>query len=123
VTVDGWTWRRLAAGLVLVTLLGGCSAPVRPELPSAAPPSATVPVPTGGVSLAELGFRNGPVDAFTLPESVVIGTRVDQPNGVTVVLKSPSATAIAGYLRRQLPATGFTVTSPPCRQTARPPPR
>jgi len=104
-------WRPLAAGLALATLLAGCSAPVRPEPPSAAPPSASVPVPAGGVSLADLGFRNGPVTAFTLPQTAVISTRVDQPNGVTVVLTSPSAPEIAGYLRRELPGTGFTVTA------------
>ncbi len=96
--------------LLLVTLLAGCSAPARPEPPSAAPPSATVQVPPDGVSLADLGFRNGPVDAFTLPRSAVLSTRVDQPNGVTVVLTSPSTAEIADYLRRVLPETGFTVT-------------
>lgn len=103
--------RRLAGLLALITLLPACSAPVRPEPPSAAPPSATVRVPAGGVRLADLGFRNGPVDAFTLPRGAVVGTRVDEPNGVVVVLSSPSGSEIADYLRRELPGTGFTVTA------------
>jgi hypothetical protein len=36
---------------------------------------------------------------------------VDQPNNVAVVLSSPSPTEIASYLRRALPAAGFTITA------------
>jgi hypothetical protein len=93
------------AGMLLV----GCSAPVRPELPSASPAAASVSVPADGLSLRRIGFVNGPVDAFSLPRTVVVSTRVDEASGVTVVLRSPSATEVAGYLRRTLPETGFSV--------------
>lgn len=60
--------------------------------------------------MATLGFRNGPVEAFSLPRDVVLSTRVDEASGVTVVLASPSATTVAAYLRRVLPHSGFVVT-------------
>jgi hypothetical protein len=97
--------------LALFALVGGCSAPVRPELPSAPPTSVTVAIPQDGVSLKAVGVTNGPGDAFSLPRDVVISTRVDQPNGVTVVLSSPSAQDIATYLRKTLPTTGFMITA------------
>ena len=96
--------------LALVALLGGCSAPVRPELPAAAPTSASVRVPSDGATLRDLGVSNGPVTAFSLPRTVLISTSVDQPNGVTLVLSRPSPDAVAGYLRRALPQAGFEVT-------------
>jgi hypothetical protein len=68
-------------------------------------------VPADGISLKLLGYTNGPVAAFSLPRNALVTTSVDQPNGVTVVLGSPSATEIAGYLRRALPASGFVVTA------------
>jgi hypothetical protein len=70
-----------------------------------------VSVPSDGLSLRSIGFANGPVDAFSLPRSVVVSTRVDEASGVTVVLNSPSATDVAAYLRRTLPETGFEVTA------------
>jgi hypothetical protein len=101
----------LGVTLVGLALLTGCSAPVRPELPSAPPPSATVQLPDDGISLREIGFRNGPVSAFSLPRTSVIATGVDEPSGVTVVLSSPSAADVAGYLRRTLPRSGFVITA------------
>lgn len=68
-------------------------------------------MPVDGVSLSEIGFRNGPVDAFSLPRTVIISTSVDEASGVTVVLSDPSASDIADYLRRTLPRTGFVVTA------------
>lgn len=101
------------AVLLLVTVIvvmTGCSTPVRPDLPTAPPPAATVAVPQDGVTLATLGFRNGPVDAFSLPRDVSLSTRVDEASGVTVVLGYPSASAVVAYLRRVLPGSGFVIT-------------
>lgn len=72
--------------------------------------SVAVSVPPDGVSLARLGFTNGPARAFSVPRDVVITTRIDQPTGVTVVFSSPTPRELADYLRRALPATGFVVT-------------
>jgi hypothetical protein len=109
--------RWLGAILVVILLaVGGCggddSGPVVPSLspaptPSDASPAATVPA--DGVSLQRLGYLNGPVQQFSLPRSSVITAAVDQPNNVTAVLSSPSATEVAGYLRRTLPMTGFSI--------------
>ena len=71
--------------------------------------TSVVTVPADGVSLQALGYLNGPVQQFSLPRSSVITATVDQPNNVTAVLSSPSATEVAAYLRRVLPTTGFTV--------------
>ena len=97
--------------MALAVLLVSCSAPVRPELPTDSPPTATVEVPADGLTLRSLGVTNGPVDAFTLPRDVVVSTRVDLPSGVTVVLSSPPAVEVGEYLRRTLPGTGFVVTA------------
>lgn len=61
--------------------------------------------------MASLGFEHGPIGSFSLPRSAVISTRVDQPNAVTVVLSAPSTSAIARYLSRALPLTGYRVTA------------
>ncbi|MET0692601.1 MAG: hypothetical protein ABWY56_01645 [Propionibacteriaceae bacterium] len=103
---------RLLVSAVAVLALGltACGAPVRPELPTETPSPVQVRLPEGSVNLAEIGFENGPRDAFPLPRTVVISTRVDEPSGVTVVFSNPSAAALAAYLRENLPLTGFTVT-------------
>jgi hypothetical protein len=84
--------------------------------PTASPPASATPspvpvrVPDDGITLQALGFDNGPGAAFSLPRSAVISTQVDQAGSVTVVLESPSPDAVAAYLRRTLPRTGFTIT-------------
>ena len=84
-----------------------------PVLPSVSPApteaTATPTVPADGVSLQALGYVNGPVQQFSLPRSSVLAATVDQPNNVTAVLSRPSASEVAGYLRRALPMTGFTI--------------
>lgn len=110
----GRLWRCLAVvaatGLLLTGV--GCSAGQsggQSPPPSVRPTPATPSIPAGGVTLGGLGVQHGPVDALSLPQSVRIGTRVDQPTAVTLVLTAPSARAIADYLGSALPAGGFTV--------------
>jgi hypothetical protein len=107
-----------ASAVLAVTsaVLSACGAQV--ELPEPSPtgsaastPSASISVPSDGISLRLLGFDNGPVDAFSIPRSAAVTDQVDQPNAVTVVMSSPSAAEIAGYYRRALPAAGFTITA------------
>jgi hypothetical protein len=62
-----------------------------------------------GIALSLLGFSNGPVGYFSVPRTAVVTDRVDQPNSVTLVLSSPTATALASYYRRALPAAGFRI--------------
>ena len=107
--------RRLAVAMTLVgCLLMGCSAgfssdssPAPPVVSPAGPPSVRV----DGVTLAALGYLNGPIEQFSLPRTAVITAKVDQPNNVAVVLSSPSPAEVATYLRQALPAAGFTITA------------
>jgi hypothetical protein len=51
------------------------------------------------------------VQQFSLPRTAVLNARVDQPNNVAAVVSSPSSAEMASYLRRTLPAAGFTITA------------
>jgi hypothetical protein len=110
--------RRVLGAISMFVLLGasacagGGPGPVLPSLSPTPPPSAATPhvtIPADGVSLQTLGYRNGPVEQFSLPRSSVITATVDQANNVTAVLVSPPAAEVAAYLRRTLPMSGFTV--------------
>ena len=79
--------------------------------PTAGETTTTPTIPADGVSLQALGYLNGPVQEFSLPRSSVLSARVDQPNNVTAVLSGPPATEVAGYLRRALPMSGFTIVA------------
>jgi uncharacterized lipoprotein YajG len=98
---------------LLGCLLAGCSVHTSDSnIPPPAASSALAPsIPSDGVSLAELGYLNGPVRQFSLPRTAVIRAKVDQPNNVTAVLSSPSAAELSSYLRRALPATGYMITA------------
>jgi hypothetical protein len=103
-----------AAAALLGCLLAGCTAG-RANDSSTPPPAASrgVPpsIPSDGVTLAALGYLNGPARQFSLPSSAVIRAKVDQPNNVTAVVSSPSAAEMSSYLRRALPAAGFMITA------------
>ena len=97
--------RLVAAVTLFVCLLVGCSAgpssdstPAPPAVSAASPPA----IPSDGITLAALGYLNGPIQQFSLPRTVRITTKVDQPNNVVAVVSSPSPAAIASYLRRAL---------------------
>ena len=96
-------------------MLAGCSAAPNGTRPSGGPspsaPTAGASIPADGVSLAELGFQNGPSDRVSLPRGVSFVTSADQPNAVTLVIDRPSGDEVATYLRRTLPAAGFTIDS------------
>lgn len=67
-------------------------------------------IPADGLTLAALGYRNGPVAAVSLPRTAVLTARVDQDNNVAATLSAPAAADVAAYLRRALPLAGFTIT-------------
>lgn len=103
-----------AAVALLGCILTGCSAGSSsdPTPPPPASSSARPPViPSDGITLAELGFLNGPTQQFSLPNTAVLSAKVDQPNNVAAVFSSPSPREIESYLRRALPAAGFTITA------------
>jgi hypothetical protein len=113
----------VAAAVLVLALLGGCGSGEDPPVPSGtATPSPTSGVgpgpsvtpsstPVDGVTLASLGFLNGPVRQLTLPRTALLSAAVDQTNNVTAVLTQPPPADVADYLRRTLPATGFTITA------------
>lgn len=79
--------------------------------PAPAPSVSAVQVPAGGVRLADLGVRNGPAAALTLPADVDVGLCVDQPNMVTVTFLAPDGPVIGDWLRTHLAEGGFRVTA------------
>ena len=104
----------MAAVTLCVYVLVGCGAdpsndstPAPPTVSAGSSPS----IPSDGMTLAALGYLNGPIWQFSLPRTVRITTNVDQPNNVVAVMSSPSPVAIESYLRRTLPAAGFTITA------------
>lgn len=116
--------RAAIAGLLLAGgwVLSGCGAASSTPTPSTPTPSTTVPMPSAspsatpsptptlsGLTLRQLGFTNGPLDQFSLPSELLISTRVDQPNVVTIVLAGPSPEVVEDYLRTTLPQHGFTI--------------
>jgi hypothetical protein len=113
----------VVATVLLLALVGGCGSgedpPVRDGTASPSPtsgagsgPTVTPAVtPADGVTLASLGFLNGPVRQLTLPRTALLSAAVDQTNNVTAVLTQPPPADVADYLRRTLPTTGFTVTA------------
>lgn len=105
--------RGIVTTALLVAALAACGAAPRPDVPIPPSPSATAPVvvPSDGVSLAALGFTYGPVDRVFVPFGARIGSRVDQPNNVTVVMTSPPAADLVAFYRRTAAANGFAVTA------------
>lgn len=106
----------LAAVVVLLgCLVAGCSSGHSNDFntprPAAAAPTSPPSIPADGVTLAALGYLNGPARQFSLPSSAVIRAKVDQPNNVTAVVSSPSPAELSSYLRRALPAAGFVITA------------
>ena len=102
---------RITLALVGLLAVAGCSAP---QLSPSPTPSVTAGVlteaPADGVLLSEIGFRHAPA-GFSIPRDAEIEERVDSGNNITVVLSSPTGDEVADYLRRNLPAMGFTVTA------------
>ena len=103
-----------AVGALLGCLLVGCSAGQSSDSnspPPTASPTQPPSIPSDGITLAALGYLNGPIQQFSLPRTAVIRAKVDQPNNVTAVVSSPSPAEISSYLRRALPAAGFMITA------------
>jgi hypothetical protein len=109
------TWRHVlaAAAALICCLLAGCTAGY-PNDGSSTPPTqstAAASIPPGGITLAALGYLNGPIREFSLPRTAVIAAKVDQPNNVAAVISSPSPSEIRSYLLRALPTAGFEITA------------
>jgi len=105
----------LALVLALALPVGGCGSGAGPAPPpptsSRAASSASVATPADGLLLGGFGYRFGPRDSFSLPRTARLSTSVDQADNVAAVLSEPPAADVAAYLRRALPAAGWTVTA------------
>ncbi|MBA8793335.1 hypothetical protein FHX74_000929 [Friedmanniella endophytica] len=93
------------------TPIGARTTPTpQPSGPSTAAVSPSA-IPDCGVTLASLGFTNGPRLAFTVPRDSYVTAASDQAGLVTVVFAAPTADDVYEYLLVALPKTGFTVTA------------
>ena len=77
------TWRHVLAAAVafLGCLVMGCTAGYPNDGNSIAPTASSTPstsIPPDGITLAELGYLNGPTHQFSLPRTAVITAKVDQ---------------------------------------------
>lgn len=68
-------------------------------------------MPSGTVSLASLGWRNGPAGRVFLPVGTTIDRRIDQANVVSAFGPGGASAQVLAALRRTLPAAGWTVTA------------
>ncbi len=99
--------RFLAYALAAPAVLAACAAsPDKPKTPAS---PAAVARPPDGISLRQLGFGNGPVDAVFLPLGVVLTRTVDQVNVTTALGPGGQGAAVQAYLRRTLPTGVWTV--------------
>jgi len=95
--------RRAAAGLLVLLALSGCTTP--PPQPATPEVTWTASAPADGVTLTQLGFRNGPAE-FWLPSGVVIRDRVDLEANITVTITSPGGAELAAWESGPRPPAG-----------------
>lgn len=101
---------RTACRLIAVVLMLGAATAC-----SAAPPDepgpttrASIVVPEGGVTLAEVGVRYGP-DGFSVPRGLVVAQVIDQTNVVTMVMDAEQGGLLYDYLSEHLDEMGFVI--------------
>lgn len=102
--------QRISLALVALLAVAGCSSAPMPTPAPSMTVSAPAEAPADGVLLSDLGFVNAP-EGFSIPRGADIEQEVDSANNVTVVLAAPAGDEVADYLRRNLPAMGFTITA------------
>ena len=67
--------------------------------------------PSGTVTMATLGWTNGPADRIALPIGASISERVDQANVITAIGTPAMADAVLTTLTDTLPSYGWTITA------------
>ena len=73
--------------------------------------SAIHAAPSGTVTMAMLGWKNGPADRIVLPIGASIDRRVDQGNVITAVGSPAMAESVRTTLVATLPTYGWTITA------------
>ncbi|WP_420174678.1 hypothetical protein [Luteococcus sp. OSA5] len=94
--------RRLVGGALAVLVLAGCSAGAPSASTTSSMPRPDAAVPTGGVTLREMMFRHGPED-LSLPREIMVTSRIDQPNVVTITLPTGQRQLMVSWFRANLP--------------------
>ena len=74
-------------------------------------PSAVKAAPSGTVTMATLGWKNGPADRIVLPIGASIDRRVDQANVITAIGNPTVAESVRATLVATLPTYGWTITA------------
>ena len=92
-------------------LLGGCSAAVSRTGTASSSASAIQAAPSGTVTMATLGWKNGPADRIVLPIGANIDRRVDQANVITAIGDPTMAESVRTTLVATLPTYGWTITA------------
>jgi hypothetical protein len=103
---------RAVVGLTcLALLLGGCAAGVPGGGSSSSRQSAVRAAPSGTVTMATLGWKNGPADRIFLPIGTSIDRGVDQANVITAIGSPTAAESVRTTLVATLPSYGWTITA------------
>ncbi len=63
------------------------------------------------VTLAGLGYKNGPADRILLPVAATIDRRVDQGNVITAIGRPSASASVLQTLTQTLPSYGWTITA------------
>ncbi len=95
----------------LALALTGCSAGASGTSAPPSSPSAVRAAPSGTVTMAALGWKNGPSDRVLLPITATITQRVDQANVITAVGVGAMAPSVLATLTDTLPSYGWTITA------------
>ena len=95
----------------LVLVLGGCSMAPSSLGSSSSSASAIHAAPSGTVTMASLGWKNGPADRIVLPIGASIDRRVDQANVITAIGNPTMAESVRATLVATLPTYGWTITA------------
>jgi len=95
----------------LVLVLGGCSMAPWSLGSSSSSASAIHAAPSGTVTMASLGWKNGPADRIVLPTGTGIDRRVDQANVITAIGSPAMADSVRKTLTDTLPSYGWTITA------------
>lgn len=81
----------------------------RPSSSGSGSPKSRPSIPAGGRSLETFGISNGPNDSVSLPADAVVTAESDQASLVEVAVSKPTPRQMDRYLKRTLPASGFTI--------------
>lgn len=92
-------------------MLGGCSAAPTALGSASSSPATVKAVPSGTVTMALLGWKNGPADRIVLPIGASIDRRVDQANVITAIGNPTMAESVRATLVATLPTYGWTITA------------